>query len=1155
MSAPATDLNLLFAVLALQNDLVGKDALLAAMTVWGLEKHRPLGDILVERGDLLVADRRLIDGLIERQLRRHTSVEKSLAALSVSPPLRQELQSLCPPDMEQSLVHLSTAVDGHGTVGYAPTGSADIGLRFRILRPHARGGLGEVFVAEDTELHREVALKEMQARHAGHEASRGRFVLEAEITGGLEHPGIVPVYGLGTYGDGRPFYAMRFIKGDNLREAIARFHRPTPRPDYHSLAFRQLLGRFIDVCNAVAYAHSRGVLHRDLKPGNIMLGRFGETLVVDWGLAKVVGRAEPGALASPDEETLVPRSGSGAVETVAGSAIGTPAYMSPEQAAGRIADLGPATDVYSLGATFYTLLTNRSPVDGSDTAELLRKVEHGEVGFVQPALPTSTEAVPAPLVAVCRKAMRLDPCDRYASPLALAEDLEHWLADEPVRAYPEPWTVRAGRWVRRHRTAVTGAAAAVTVATMCLAVATVLLSAARARERQAKLLAEGNEQKAEAQRDKARARFALARDAVDKYHTQISESPELKSVGLEKLRTRLLETAAVFYEKFVHEDEADVSVETERGHAYHRLGDIYQDTGRHADAEKALLQSLAIWQGLAADHPGDAALASRLAEGHHRLGWLRQNFGKSDAAEQDHLRSLTLWEPLVAEHPRELMFQSYQANALNDLGILYQDTGRGGLAKDAYDKALALRQGLVRGEPDNDEYQLGLARSHNQVANYDLYGGNTTRAEKSYQQSLDIAQHLARKHADAPRFLAELASAQYNLGFAYQRSNQRGKAERAYQDSLKLHEKLAGEHPMVIEHQQRLADVQNMLGTLYRHMKRLDDADALYRKSEATREKLFRAYPQVPNFAVDLGGVYCNHSYLLIDRKEYQAATDVLENARQMLQAVLDKDRRNITAHRYLLNVHQGRADVYRRRGLKNEAEDAYREIVATREQLAHDLPDSAEEAVMLGGALCNYGHRLFENDKVQPALDAYTRAVDNLDGLLKKDSRHAMAQQFLVNSLWGRARTLSKALQRHADARMDLDRAVKLGGDAHRDWLCGVRALVQARDGAYRQAVEEAREVSGKETAGINILMDAASTHAIAAGAALKDSKRTAAERERLAEQYAAHAVALLARAAAKGSFNSAAARADLHSDRDLAPLRMRDDFKKLLTDLEKTK
>src|SRR5262249_52918618 len=147
--------------------------------------------------------------------------------------------------------------------------------------------------AHDHELHREVALKEIQDRHADHPESRGRFLLEAEITGGLEHPGIVPVYGLGTYADGRPYYAMRFIKGDSLKDAIERFHKTDVAgrdPGERTLALRQLLRRLIDVCNAIAYAHSRGILHRDLKPGNIMLGRYGETLVVDWGLAKPQGQ-------------------------------------------------------------------------------------------------------------------------------------------------------------------------------------------------------------------------------------------------------------------------------------------------------------------------------------------------------------------------------------------------------------------------------------------------------------------------------------------------------------------------------------------------------------------------------------------------------------------------------------------------------------------------------------------------------------------------------------------------------------------------------------------------------------------------------------------------------------------------------------------------
>src|SRR5262249_34915649 len=155
------------------------------------------------------------------------------------------------------------------------------GQRFRLLRPHAKGGLGEVFVALDAELHREVALKQILERHADDPVSRQRFVVEAETTGALEPPGVVPVYGLGTYGGGRPYYAMRFIRGDSLKEAIEHFHGDgalQSHPGRRSLELRKLLRRFLDVCNALDYAHSHGVIHRDLKPANVILGRHGETL-------------------------------------------------------------------------------------------------------------------------------------------------------------------------------------------------------------------------------------------------------------------------------------------------------------------------------------------------------------------------------------------------------------------------------------------------------------------------------------------------------------------------------------------------------------------------------------------------------------------------------------------------------------------------------------------------------------------------------------------------------------------------------------------------------------------------------------------------------------------------------------------------------------
>jgi tetratricopeptide (TPR) repeat protein/tRNA A-37 threonylcarbamoyl transferase component Bud32 len=349
-------------------------------------------------------------------------------------------------EVQERLEQDATAT-GATTVAGSPGGA-----RYRPVRFHARGGLGEVFVALDEEVHREVALKRMQPRHADDPEVLRRFLREAEITAQLEHPGIVPVYGVVRDADGQPCYAMRFIQGDSLDEAIQEFHQADKGerdPSARSLALRQLLQRFITVCNTIAYAHSRGVIHRDLKPGNIMLGKYGETLVVDWGLARTFERSAPERAGG--EETLTPAAGT-PEQTQLGQAQGTPAYMSPEQAAGRWDVIGPATDIYSLGATLYALLTGQPPFRGGNPVEVMQLVQQGAVMAPRQV----KKEVPPALEAVCLKAMAPKPEDRYPTAQDLAADIEPWLADEPVSAYREPWRTRARRWVKRHRLLATG---------------------------------------------------------------------------------------------------------------------------------------------------------------------------------------------------------------------------------------------------------------------------------------------------------------------------------------------------------------------------------------------------------------------------------------------------------------------------------------------------------------------------------------------------------------------------------------------------------------------------------------------------------------------------------------------------------------------------
>ncbi|QDT08396.1 protein kinase domain-containing protein [Stieleria marina] len=329
--------------------------------------------------------------------------------------------------------------------------------RFQILSKHEEGGLGEVLLAYDRQLRREVAVKQIRPKWQSHDEARQRFIQEAEVTGRLEHPGVVPVYAMGTWNDGREYYAMRFIEGDTLSEVIDRYHSTRDSdPVEHQRQFRNLLNRFVDVCNTIDYAHSKKVLHRDIKPSNVMVGPYGETLVLDWGLAKLLDLSNEESMTA---DLLDHRSfGSGSTPTQAGGRIGTPQYMSPEQAGGKLDEISVRTDIYLLGAMLYQILSGQPPHNDESISKLLDRISRGKLAPPRQVL----ASVPRALNAICMKAMKKKPAQRYASAAALAADVESWLADEPVAVHRDSVAVRTTRWFRRHRTiAASGAVAAV----------------------------------------------------------------------------------------------------------------------------------------------------------------------------------------------------------------------------------------------------------------------------------------------------------------------------------------------------------------------------------------------------------------------------------------------------------------------------------------------------------------------------------------------------------------------------------------------------------------------------------------------------------------------------------------------------------------------
>ncbi len=322
---------------------------------------------------------------------------------------------------------------------------------YRPRKRHAGGGQGEILVAEQADLGRTIALKRMLP-HLQSDQARRRFLREAAITARLQHPGIVPIYILG-HDESGPFYIMPFIRGHTLRQAIDEFHKTRAtqarkRKHRHDLGFRGLLRKFIAACDTIHYAHDQGVVHRDLKPSNIMIGAYGETLVVDWGLAREFRAKEED---STRETISSVSSRSTDPLTKAGAVIGTLAYMSPEQARGETT--GPAGDIYCLGLILYLILTGKPAFDCTrhDEQELIRLVADGlfaRPSEIDPGLASGLEAI-------CLKALEFVPEARYPTPRALVDDLERWLAGEPIGIRkPTPWRL-VRRLARRHPVALT----------------------------------------------------------------------------------------------------------------------------------------------------------------------------------------------------------------------------------------------------------------------------------------------------------------------------------------------------------------------------------------------------------------------------------------------------------------------------------------------------------------------------------------------------------------------------------------------------------------------------------------------------------------------------------------------------------------------------
>ncbi|HEX6962138.1 MAG TPA: protein kinase [Lacipirellula sp.] len=750
---------------------------------------------------------------------------------------------------------------------------------YEIIREIGRGGMGVVYEARQLSLNRQVALKVLPFAAMLDERQIARFRTEAQAAAQLHHPNIVPVHAVGQE-RGVHYFAMQFITGQSLEAALNELRgaagqsvweaSPTPisrrggdrnrpqralpqpllerdrdtavafstRVSTRSRTYCHSVARLVlQAADALDHAHRLGVLHRDIKPSNLLLDRDGKLWVTDFGLARI-------------------QSDSGV--TISGDIVGTIRYMSPEQAAGASALVDARSDVYSLGATLYELLTLQPAHRGDTRQEILRNIE-----TVEPPSPRSINpSVPFDLETIALRALAKSRDERYPTAQEFADDLRRFLAGEPTRARRPTAVDRAVKWALRHRRSVAVAAAFMVVLTVVSATAAVMLARAEARTRESL-----------AQADK---HFQLARTVVDRFSNGLAN--ELAGIpGAEPIRHGLLQDALEYYKSFASRAADDPALAVDMAAAYHKAAVLAEALFYRQEALDLCRKSLAAFEELSQQHPNDADIQMQRAGAFTSLGLLLAE-RDSESALAAYAQAISLQREAADRQPGHGAPERGLAETYSNLGLLEGRLGNAKRAQASLTASIELLDDLLDEQPTDVQLRHDSAIGYNNLSFVQRHE-NWHAAEKSCREAVTILEDLVKLRPSLLTYRSDLALCYNNLGAILGHREDWQAACDSYRQAIDLQQQLTRQAGAVVSYRRDLAVSLNNLGQAQQQLDDLPAAIATFAQAEEIAMQLVADYPKEITIASLAGAVLNNRAMALETSGEPAKSLPVYERA------------------------------------------------------------------------------------------------------------------------------------------------------------------------------------------------------------------------------------------------------------------------------------